>query len=40
MVLIHDEENDKSEGVILLQYKPGFDPNKDTVQHFSSLISK
>ena len=38
-VPIHNEESPKSEGVIFLQYKPGFDPNKDTVQHFSSLIS-
>ena len=38
-VPIHNEESPKSEGVIFLQYKPGFDPDKDTVQHFSSLIS-
>ena len=34
-VQIHNEENPKSEGVIFLQYKLGFDTDKDTVQHFS-----
>ena len=38
-VQIHNEENTKSEGAIFLQYKTGFDTDKDKVQHFSSLIS-
>ena len=38
-VPIQNEENPKAEGIIFLQYKPGFDPDKDTVQHYSSLIS-